>query len=86
MHDVEGEVGQKLLTVTNWNGDCANDGDVSTPEMLEIVSGWLKLHSRRKLVKRSLGEYRNLGTSVDEQVSVDVCSFNSNVRVTVIVG
>ena len=71
LHDVEGEVGHNLLTVSDWNSDFVLDGDVFTPEMLEFVSGWLNWNSRWKLVQRSLGEYRHLYTSVDQQVCID---------------
>ena len=75
-----------MFSVPDRDDDCAHDNDMSTPEVLEIVSGWLKRNPRREVVESCVCEHRHLGTSVDEQLGVDACYLNSNVGVTVIVG
>ena len=75
-----------MFSLPDWDGDCAHDSDMSTSEVLEIVSGWLKRNPRGEVAENCFCKHRHLGTSIDEQLCVGSCYLNENVGVTVIIG
>ena len=77
---------REMFSVPDWDGDCAHDSDMSTLEVLEIVSGRLKRNSRGEVAESCVFKHRHLGTRVDEQLCVYSCYLNGNVGVTVIIG